>query len=311
MNRFKKIYQAAVILVGILALVCLIRSFWEIRTLGSAVQKEARELLSELTDDTEGQNGDFLSEILLEDIGDLAEELGRQTDIPVGKALLLCRMGLVFSMLLAVVAAILSLILKKRIKYLAAFGAAGLGTLVLALMELVIVPWQIAGYLNGTGLLKLLSKEVRSAEVRRIMTEAMGAGFWTGLGLMLLLTLLCIAGYLLFRDEENRNTEIKAPVIRGMAGIYKDGTIPLDAGAEIIMGSDSARCNLVLSGKGISGKHCSVLFDEETDRYVITDFSRQGTYINENIPLEKGKPVSVKRGSTLTPGSEENQFLLE
>lgn len=101
------------------------------------------------------------------------------------------------------------------------------------------------------------------------------------------------------------------PEIRGIAGAYAGGIIPVHRGEMLLLGSDLKNCNLILEGEGISECHCSVEFDRESNRYMVMDFSEKGTYTDGNVRLRKGEYEALKRKSILILGSEENIFMLE
>lgn len=81
------------------------------------------------------------------------------------------------------------------------------------------------------------------------------------------------------------------------------------AGAEqpVILGRDPAYAKIVFSqgAQKISRRHCEVMFNSQVQKYRVTDFSSNGTYVNGSR-LPANSPVLLTRGTELALGDNNN-----
>jgi len=93
-----------------------------------------------------------------------------------------------------------------------------------------------------------------------------------------------------------------------ISGEYSGAKFNLEGGEELRIGRDPKKANLVLSSANtsISGLHCSIRYNAAVNSYIVTDFSTNGTFINnEQIPREvaysaaPGSVVRLAEGSML------------
>lgn len=99
------------------------------------------------------------------------------------------------------------------------------------------------------------------------------------------------------------------PMLVGVQGEYAGASIPIEAGQKLVVGRDSARCNVVLSSAQVSRLHMTVEYNG--NKFVVTDYSTYGTYDLEQGRLPKERTVNVTPGSSLRLGNGEDIFRLE
>ncbi len=99
---------------------------------------------------------------------------------------------------------------------------------------------------------------------------------------------------------------VKEHSIEVISGEYVGNKFPIGDNDEIRIGRDPNRANIVTSSvnKSISGLHCSIRYSAANDRYIITDFSSNGTFINnERLIYENSVAVNSKTIVKLADGS--------
>ena len=87
------------------------------------------------------------------------------------------------------------------------------------------------------------------------------------------------------------------PVLKGVAGRFAGQTIELVEG-QLAIGRDPRLAQLVYpqSSEEISRKHCTVRFDDKTQKFVLEDSSSNGTFLSSNQKLDSGKPYYLNSG---------------
>ncbi len=99
--------------------------------------------------------------------------------------------------------------------------------------------------------------------------------------------------------------------IMGVSGAYADAIFRIDPNENITIGRDPKTSQIVFDDayELVSRTHCTVRGDTQSGFYCITDYSRNGTYVNgERLP--KSVTVQVPKGSILSIGNETNTFKL-
>lgn len=96
----------------------------------------------------------------------------------------------------------------------------------------------------------------------------------------------------------------------GQKGFLLGKIIRLKSDTLYFLGRDSSQCDVEIKGDRVSRVHCSILFSSKTCDYIIRDCSTNGVVVNNKYKLKKDTDSSVKPGSTLLIGSEENQIRL-
>lgn len=99
--------------------------------------------------------------------------------------------------------------------------------------------------------------------------------------------------------------------IMGLKGEYEDAIFRIDPDEIITIGRDPKTSQIVVGEDNslVSRTHCTIKGNALTGLYSVTDYSKNGTYVN-GAKLPKGVTVSVPRGSVLCVGNNENTFRL-
>lgn len=92
-------------------------------------------------------------------------------------------------------------------------------------------------------------------------------------------------------DPAERKVEI-------VSGEFAGSVIPVKPGEDIVIGRDPKCANVVTSPANtqVSGLHCSIRYDAQHAMYVVTDFSTNGTYLN-NEKLTPERPALAAKGA--------------
>ncbi len=92
----------------------------------------------------------------------------------------------------------------------------------------------------------------------------------------------------------------KEPAVEFIAGEYAGSGFPLQTGDEICIGRDPKRANVVTSpaNTAVSGLHCRIRYEESQNKYVVTDHSANGTWLN-NEKLTAERSVYAAHGSVI------------
>lgn len=102
-------------------------------------------------------------------------------------------------------------------------------------------------------------------------------------------------------------------VLVGVRGQYEGKAIPIAAGDRVALGRDPAMSHIVFDRtcRLVSRKHCVVCYQAHTDAYQVTDYSRNGTFLESGGMLMPLVPVTLPRGTVLCLGSCEQAILLQ
>lgn len=110
----------------------------------------------------------------------------------------------------------------------------------------------------------------------------------------------------------------KGGVMRGTRGQFMGSDIPLKPDKPYIFGADPSVSNIVLDTSGgiISRKHCSVVYNSNTDNYTVTDYSTNGTFVilkdsSKAIRLNKNTPMNVPAGTIINIVNSSTGFILK
>lgn len=95
--------------------------------------------------------------------------------------------------------------------------------------------------------------------------------------------------------------------ILGVTGMYAGSLFPLQPDETVTIGRDKNVSQIVFvnGAEKISRRHCTVRFSSKDQKYHVTDYSSNGTYI-DGTALPKEQPVIVERGSSLALGNTNN-----
>jgi hypothetical protein len=100
--------------------------------------------------------------------------------------------------------------------------------------------------------------------------------------------------------------------ISALSGMYAGAVFQMRDGEELAFGRDPLRCQVIFDDKSpeVSKNHCSVRYQTAGNRYVVTDFSKNGTFTEDNRRLQPNMPVPMPAGSVIFLGSRKNSFRL-
>lgn len=100
--------------------------------------------------------------------------------------------------------------------------------------------------------------------------------------------------------------------IIGLGGSCQGYKFEFDAGEELIIGKDAKLSSIVIDPayKEVSRKHVGVRLDVVSGKYIVTDYSSNGTFVNGNR-LESNKQTYLPRGTELKLANGKNSFRLD
>ncbi len=115
------------------------------------------------------------------------------------------------------------------------------------------------------------------------------------------------SGYTSVAPASNR-----AAALEGMSGMYMGQNFAMKDGEKFVIGRDGTMCHIVISSNSekVSRKHCSVKYIAAENCYEVTDYSLNGTILENGSYLPKEMPTKVKRGTEILIGDKNNQFRL-
>lgn len=104
----------------------------------------------------------------------------------------------------------------------------------------------------------------------------------------------------------------RAAALEGMSGMYMGQKFTMKDGEKFVIGRDGTMCHIVISSNSekVSRKHCSVKYIAAENCYEVTDYSLNGTILENGSYLPKETPTKVKRGTEILVGDKNNQFRL-
>lgn len=99
--------------------------------------------------------------------------------------------------------------------------------------------------------------------------------------------------------------------LEGVTGMYAGSSFPLMPDKPVILGRDGTVAQIVFSqgAEKISRRHCEVVFDTRLNKYRVTDFSSNGTYVGTNR-LPQNSTVVLERGTSISLGNNSNTIRL-
>lgn len=102
-------------------------------------------------------------------------------------------------------------------------------------------------------------------------------------------------------------------IITGIAGKYAGATFDISNGDAIVFGRSATGSNVVFDQfeTDISRRHCAVKYSAQTDQFIVTDYSTNGTYFEDGSRLTANQSISVMRGTVIHLGkNKKNAFRL-
>lgn len=106
-------------------------------------------------------------------------------------------------------------------------------------------------------------------------------------------------------DSESLN---KRGYIEGIRGVYAGYIIELEQGEQLIIGSSRTESNLIIRSDNVSSMHCIITCNGIVGSYIVTDFSKEGTYLSDGTRLSYGNPEIVPANTIIYIGDIENAF---
>lgn len=159
--------------------------------------------------------------------------------------------------------------------------------------------------------------------INKINEDSDFSVLYTGWGyylqILCIIALLALSIYLCTQTNQDLNIESDSDdglkpddvALVGKSGEYTGAVFLINSEEKITIGRDPASCVIVVSNSSpkVSRKHCSVSFNYDQQKYEITDFSMNGTYVN-GTKIQSGVPVFARPGSTIELGDASNSFYL-
>ncbi|MCM1171272.1 MAG: FHA domain-containing protein [Clostridium sp.] len=143
--------------------------------------------------------------------------------------------------------------------------------------------------------------------VRDLLQNTLKLGFWIFFVIAIAAFLTSLIGLIL---ECIKGSEVSGIVakIMGLSGEYEGAC--LEIGQGILIGRSPSACQLVINSDRISRKHCKVEYNTATGKYLVTDFSSNGTYILGGKRLDENVPIELEKGTIIQLGKKGDTFRL-
>lgn len=92
-----------------------------------------------------------------------------------------------------------------------------------------------------------------------------------------------------------------------LSGCCAGFNVPINQNS-IVIGKDPSQCSVIIdkSYASISRKHCEIGFDYSNNTYVVTDYSANGTFTENNIRINVGSQNRFPSGTILTLAKTDN-----
>lgn len=99
-----------------------------------------------------------------------------------------------------------------------------------------------------------------------------------------------------------------------ITGEYQNCSFQINEGEELIIGKDPSVANIVIDAKRyptVSRKHVGIKFDSNSQLYIVTDYSSNGTFVSgQGQRLERNSNTYLKKGTVINICEGENSFRL-
>lgn len=109
------------------------------------------------------------------------------------------------------------------------------------------------------------------------------------------------------REDPTVRSHLLSGMLIGLRGEYAGAEIRIEEGETIYIGRSREICNLVLGNSRVSRKHCSISYSSADDKYLITNYSLNGTFLS-NGQLLKPEQVYYLPHGTIFRINEEEEF---
>lgn len=109
------------------------------------------------------------------------------------------------------------------------------------------------------------------------------------------------------QEDPTVRSHVLSGMLIGLRGEYAGAEIRIHSGETIFIGRSKEICNLVLSNSRVSRKHCSIAYCSEEDKYLITNYSLNGTFLSNGQLLQPEQVYYLPHG-TIFRINEEEEF---
>lgn len=109
------------------------------------------------------------------------------------------------------------------------------------------------------------------------------------------------------------STEPKTAAVTGVTGKYAGASFNISDGIPVTFGRSATEANIVFDQfeADISRKHCTLQYDTASGRFIVTDQSTNGTYLEDGSRLSLNRPVPLVGGTVIYLGkNKKNSFRL-
>ena len=109
------------------------------------------------------------------------------------------------------------------------------------------------------------------------------------------------------------STGKRTPMLRSLATQHKGACFAV-SNTTLFIGRDPSVCKITFKegSVGVSGKHCSIMYREDTNEFVLTDLgSTYGTFLANGQRLQPNIAYRLKSGETFYVGDKANILLVE
>lgn len=129
----------------------------------------------------------------------------------------------------------------------------------------------------------------------------------SGMFILFLAALCLMTGFKKGIDEKNtENAAVKLGCIRGIDGEYRGREFSIHAGDEIRIGRIGRENDLVLDSYGIEEKHCVIVYEENTEKYLVKNVSERGVCrLASGILLKKEESTVLEEGDLIDLGESQ------
>lgn len=86
--------------------------------------------------------------------------------------------------------------------------------------------------------------------------------------------------------------------------------IPLPCDKVVILGRDGTKYSWAITDAQVSRKHCEIVYIAAMNKYKVTDYSKNGTYLGNGQRLVKGKEYYLSPRDELYLGNKDNLYKL-
>lgn len=136
---------------------------------------------------------------------------------------------------------------------------------------------------------------------RELLNNTLTYGYWLFIALMSSVAIVSIFGIIFDKKEFVAKIYV-------LSGAYKGACIDVDS--NIVVGRDPNVCQLIMDGEQISRKHCKISFNNKTGKYLVTDYSTNGTYYTNGNRLDENVTSEIDSGTILILGKNGDKLKL-